>query len=218
MKKLLTSILTLIFSINISFSQNEEINEQVIQTDTIECEYEISNDDFTQNEEINVQIVQTDTIECEYEVPNDDFPQYVIKNEKTIGIIFTVEQVQKIDSDLELLKLFKQLSFESKSIEEYYVTIVNDQNSKIIILETTINELKSKSNDKDKIIEDLRNQVSKWKKANELSNEEIQNNQIIIEELKSDINKEKTKKIIGITTSSTIGAVLLALTIYLGIR
>ena len=191
MKKVLTSILTLIFSINISYSQNEEINEQIIQTDTIDCEYEI---------------------------PNDDFPQYVTKNNKTIGIILTIEQVQKIDSDLELLKLFKQLTIESKSIEEYYITIVNDQNSKIIILETTINELKSKSNDKDKIIEDLRNQVSKWEKANVLSNEEIQNNQIIIEELKSDINKEKKKKIIGITTSSTIGAVLLALTIYLGIR
>ena len=95
---------------------------------------------------------------------------------------------------------------------------MNDQNSKIIILETTISELKSKSNDKDVIINELRTQLSKYKKLNELSDEQIQNDQIIIEELKSDLTKEKTKKIIGITTSSTIGAVLLALTIYLGIR
>ena len=68
------------------------------------------------------------------------------------------------------------------------------------------------------IINELRTQLSKYKKLNELSDEQIQNDQIIIEELKSDLTKEKTKKIIGITTSSTIGAVLLALTIYLGIR
>ena len=191
MKKILTSIIILLFSINVSFSQNEEISDQIIQSDTIECEYEI---------------------------PNSDFPQYVTKNKTTIGVILSIEQLQKIDSDLELLKLFKQLTIESKGIEEYYITIVNDQNSKIIILETTISELKSKSNDKDVIINELRTQLYKYKKLNELSDEQIQNDQIIIEELKSDLTKEKTKKIIGITTSSTIGAVLLALTIYLGIR
>ena len=205
MKKILTSIIILLFSINVTFSQNEE---SIIRSDT--TIYEISDEDSSS--------IETYSNDCEYEIPNGDFPQYVTKNDKTIGVILTIKQLQNIDSDLELLKLFKQLTIESKSIEEYYITIVNDQNSKIIVLEKTINELKSLSNDKDIIIEDLKNQVSKYKEVNELSDEQIQNDQIIIEELKSDLTKEKTKKIIGITTSSTIGAVLLALTIYLGIR
>ena len=79
MKKILTSIIILLFSINVSFSQNEEISDQIIQSDTIECEYEI---------------------------PKSDFPQYVTKNKTTIGVILSIEQLQKIDSDLELLKLF----------------------------------------------------------------------------------------------------------------
>ena len=36
-------------------------------------------------------------------MPESSYPQYYIENGDTIGVIFTVEQAQKVDNDLELL-------------------------------------------------------------------------------------------------------------------
>lgn len=148
----------------------------------------------------------------------DEYPSYVKKDGETIGVIFTVEQAQKIDSYIELLDLFKKLNIQDSKIEEFYISIINDQNEKILTYELKFDELKSKLIDKEMIIKELNHQILKQKELNIKTEEQRQNDSEVIEELKKDLTKEKTKKIVGISTSTTIGAALLALTIYLGIR
>jgi gamma-glutamylcyclotransferase (GGCT)/AIG2-like uncharacterized protein YtfP len=169
---------------------------------------------FAQNED---SLFVSEEKTYEYEII-DEYPSYVKKDGEIIGVIFTVEQAQKIDSYIELLDLFKKLNIQDSKIEEFYISIINDQNEKILTYELKVDEFKSKLIDKEMIIKELEYQISKQKEFNIKTEEQRQNDTEIIEELKKELTKEKTKKIVGISTSTTIGAALLALTIYLGIR
>jgi len=43
-------------------------------------------------------------------------PYYLIENNDTIGVVLSVKQAQKLDNDLEMLKLLKQLDDELRNI------------------------------------------------------------------------------------------------------
>ena len=40
----------------------------------------------------------------------ENLPEYLVQNGDTIGIVLTIEQVQKLDNNSELLTAFKKLS------------------------------------------------------------------------------------------------------------
>lgn len=168
-------------------------------------------------QESDTSISHLDTINCEYEII-DEYPSYVKKNGENIGVIFTIEQAQQLDSYVELLYLFRQLNSSGSKIEDFYITIINDQNEKILTYELKVEELKLKLIDKEMIINELNFQLSTQKEINKKTEEQNQNNIEVVEELKKELTKEKTKRIVGITTTSTVGAILLALSIYFGIR
>jgi peptidoglycan hydrolase CwlO-like protein len=177
----------------------------------------ISLNSFSQVED-TTSFFETETIEIK-KYDKDNLPQFLLDNcGDTIGIIMSVEQVQKLDSDGELLSLFKNLDMNVKNIDDMYISVINDQNSKITLLETKISQLENNYDKQKDMINTLKNKISNKEKEIELSKEQEINNQTIIEELKQDLSKEKTKKIIGVTTTSGVASILLALLIYVGIR
>ena len=51
---------------------------------------------------------------------NNDLPQYLIEGGDTIGILLSIEQVQKLDNNSQLLDLFKQLQIDCDNRDDLY--------------------------------------------------------------------------------------------------
>ena len=71
-----------------------------------------------------------------------DLPKYYIVNNDTLGIILTVEQVQKLDNDVELLNLFEKLQIDCENLTTHYIKIINSLEEKNILMEVSVKELK----------------------------------------------------------------------------
>ena len=64
---------------------------------------------------------------------NNNLPQYFIEGGDTIGILLSIEQVQKLDNNSQLLDLFKQLQIEKRNEKKVVLFIAWRQCSKIIL-------------------------------------------------------------------------------------
>lgn len=137
----------------------------------------------------------------------DEIPAYVIKNETdTLGIIFSIENVQKIDKNLELLEYIEKLNSQVDTVQYYYLSLINDLGQKIELQKYKIINLTSENFKKDEIIKKLKKDIELSDKVNENKNSEIDNLNDIISEQNKEINKQKTLKTIAI-----IGGVMLSL-------
>lgn len=141
-------------------------------------------------------------------------PQFYIIDGDTVGVILSVEQVQKIDSDLEMLKLFKQLDVKVQDVDNFYITVINNQNEKISILETTLKNIREQSTGQEDMISSLKRQLKIRTEQYELSEEQIFNDSVIIDGLKKDLKKQKRKTIGAIAGAGAGGLGLLILTIF----
>lgn len=143
----------------------------------------------------------------------DDIPAYVIKNESdTIGIIFSVENVQKIDKDLELLEYFEKLSSQVDTTQYYYVSLVEDLSEKIELQKYKIINLVTENFKKDELVKKLRQDLSLSDSTIVNKDKEINNLNDIIIEKDEEIQKQRNWKIgtmIG-------GSVLLILVLIFG--
>lgn len=126
----------------------------------------------------------------------DDIPAYVIKNESdTIGIVFSVESVQKIDKDLELLEYFEKLSSQVDTTQYYYVSLVEDLSEKIELQKYKIINLTSENFKKDDMIKKLKKDIALSDTTIINKNKEIGNLNGIIIEKDGEIQKQRNWKI-----------------------
>ena len=87
---------------------------------------------------------------------NNDLPQYFIEGGDTIGILLSIEQVQKLDNNSQLLDLFKQLQIDCDNIETSYAGVINKCNEKIALLELNLSDFRNQSIEKDNLILNLK--------------------------------------------------------------
>lgn len=125
---------------------------------------------------------------------NRTLPDYLIENGDTIGIVLSIEQAQKLDNNTELLQLFKQLQIDCDNLEGYYVSIINESNQQIALLEASVTSLTLQGEKKDDLIKNLEKQLDNCSKDTVLCNKELQNKNKEIKLLKKDLRKEKLKK------------------------
>ncbi len=141
---------------------------------------------------------------------SNELPNWFIHNGDTVGIVFSIEQVQKMDSDLELLYWLEKKGFTCDSTISVYVRVIDDYGKQITILKTTVSELSSQVDDKDSQIKNLKNQVSGVKKELNLANIEIENYKKIVENDNKRIRNLKTQRNLSIaggailTTAATL--------------
>ena len=123
----------------------------------------------------------------------DNFPSYVIANESdTLGIIFTISDVQKIDNKLELLEYLEGRTNKLDTTLYYYVSLSEDLELKNDLLKSKVVDLTSKISKKDSTISDLKSRVLELTKL-DIKNQEIKkNDNVIIDEKDKQIKKEKT--------------------------
>ena len=78
-----------------------------------------------------------------------NLPKYYVVDKDTVGIILTVEQVQKLDNDVELLELFKKLQLDCENVTTHYIKIINGLEEKVVLMEVSIKDLNNKSKEQE---------------------------------------------------------------------
>lgn len=137
-----------------------------------------------------------------------DLPKYYIVNNDTLGIILTVEQVQKLDNDVELLNLFEKLQIDCENLTTHYVKIINSLEEKNILMEVSVKELKNKSKEQDDLITNLKSQLKNCEINKNLCDSISKNKDAEITILKGEITKQNIRK-----GASIIGNVALFVTL-----
>lgn len=104
-----------------------------------------------------------DTVEVVIE--NDTiYPKMAFIENKTV-FIFTEEQARKIDTDNELLSLYKVMAEKSNGVDSTYIKVIDSKNQEIGKLEQSVKDLQKAIVAKDNEIVNLNKQLESWKKS-----------------------------------------------------
>lgn len=144
----------------------------------------------------------------------ENFPKYFVLEGDTVGVILTIEQAQKIDNDIEILRLLETLSLECDSLDTYYIKIINGLEDVIVIYELKTQNLNQQDSLKNQEIIKLKELISLREKQLVLSDDQKKNDSIIIKSLKKDITKLKTKNVITLTTGILVSVILVFLNFF----
>lgn len=129
---------------------------------------------------------------------NQNNPRYLVgysdTKADTIGIVLTIQQAQKIDNDLELLQLYKQVRNNCDSTVNFLVQVVDNYKQMNIVAQQTFKTYESSIAKLKLQIGNLNNQISV--KDNQLFIKEniIKNKDLIIELDKKEIKQLKRQK------------------------
>lgn len=130
-----------------------------------------------------------------FNIYSQDYPRIELNNKGEKIVVFTLEQAQKIDNDLEILELMKVARVKCDSLNLSYIKVIDEQKGEIIILKKLNDELSKNEKDKDKQISNLSEQNSNLQKNIDLCNKENGNKDKEIEGLNGDIKKVKWKSL-----------------------
>ncbi len=132
-------------------------------------------------------------------------PAYVIANQTdTLGILFSVNDVQKIDHNLEVLEYLEKLSKEVDTTQFYYVSLIEQLEEKVEIQKYRIINLTSESFKQSELVFKLKKDITLANKIIDNRDEEINNQLEIIEQKDKEIKKQKTIKTIAIIGGITL--------------
>lgn len=137
-----------------------------------------------------------------------DLPKYYVVDKDTLGIVLTIEQVQKLDNDVELLELFKKLQLDCENLTTHYVKIINGLEEKVALMEVSMKDLNNKSKEQDDLINNLKKQITNCEKDKALCDSIVKNKDGEIKTLKGEIVKQNIRK-----GASLVGNVVLFVTL-----
>lgn len=117
------------------------------------------------------------------------YPQYYVVNGDTVGVILTIEQLQKIDNDLEIKNLLEKSLIDCDSLSSQYIVVVSKLENRVTILEIKNSELLKATDQQDQIIKQLNLKVANYEKDLNLCDEQNKKKDTIISNQQSTINK-----------------------------
>jgi peptidoglycan hydrolase CwlO-like protein len=128
-------------------------------------------------------------------------------------VVMTIEQVQKIDNNLEILQLMEKAQLECDSLNLSYIRVIDNQNRQISLLEIDIKHLKEQINSKDEQITNLQTRLSNSETTNKLCEDQKLNYEKQVDILKDEVRKQKNHKIVGFIVGGvgTLGGILLTI-------
>ena len=125
----------------------------------------------------------------------DNYPKYYIQNGDTVGVIYSIKQVQRIYNDEVLLSLLKDVRTGCDSVIEKYLVIVNQYEQKQLInkslidqYENSMKEHKLELNTYKKKVQNLELEVENCGVEKDLKDGQIKNNRLIIDKIKTQRN------------------------------
>jgi uncharacterized coiled-coil protein SlyX len=134
----------------------------------------------------------------------ENLPSYYIQNGDTIGVVLSVQQLQKLDYDVELLELLEKKGFNCDSTIKKYICVVNEYGKQVALLETKISKLEEVSDVKDDMIKNLKGQILNYQVDLNRAEVQLQYKDQMIK------NQEKRITKLKIQRAVTIGGGVLA--------
>ena len=142
---------------------------------------------------------------------SQDYPKIELNNKGEKVVVFTLQQAQKIDNDLEVYTLLKVARIKCDSLNLSYVKVIDEQNNQIFLLKNINKETEKQIVDKDKQFEILVEQNNNLQKNIDLCDKQKVNNQEQIDGLKSDVRKMKWKGLTGGFIGGVVATLVLIL-------
>ena len=138
---------------------------------------------------------------------SQEYPKIELNDKGEKVVVFTLEQAQKIDNDLEIYELLKVSRIKCDSLNLSYVKVIDEKNNQIVLLKNINRETEKQIIDKDKQINILVEQSKNLQKNIDLCDKQRVNDTKQIEGLKKDLRKMKWKGLAG----GFIGGVVLTI-------
>jgi len=122
----------------------------------------------------------------------ETYPKYYIQSGDTIGVIYSIQQAQKIYNQSVMLELFKGLRHGCDSLVNKYFIVVNEYEQKQLVDKSLIDQYVKSIKEKDltivriesKVV-NLESDVKKCDQQSSLKDDKLQNDLLIIDELKN---------------------------------
>lgn len=147
---------------------------------------------------------------------SQDYPRIETDSSGQKVVIMTIEQVQKIDNNLEILQLMERAQLECDSLNMSYIKVIDNQGKQISLLEIDIKHLKEQITSKDEQINNLQVRLANSETNNKLCEDQKANYEKQVGVLTDEVRKQKTHKVIGFIVGSagTLGGILLAILLH----
>ena len=142
-----------------------------------------------------------------------DYPKIETDSSGHKIVIMTIEQAQKVDNNLEILKLLQIQGSECDSLNTAYLKVIDKMGNQISLLELDVKKLKEQLADKDAQIVNLQTRLSNMEEANKLCEQQKSNKDEEIKLLKKEVRKQKLQKVVGFAVGvvGVVGGVLIML-------
>lgn len=140
-----------------------------------------------------------------------ELPQYFVEGGDTIGIIISIEQAQMLDNDSELLELFKKMRIDCDNLDTHYVSVINKLEEQIVLLKIQNSDLIRQGEEKNRLIGNLKAALALSEENTRLCEEQLLLREEEIKILKTQIFKEKVKKIVSVGGNVALGIVTVIL-------
>lgn len=138
------------------------------------------------------------------------YPAYYVKDGDTVGVVFTIEQAQKIDNDLELLKMLKIMRSNFDKTEASYISVIDNYGKQVALLDIKITAMDTIISTQKSMINNLNLQIDNYKKDQTLAKSQSDLKDEIIKNQKKQIRKQKVQKVVGFG-AGIIGIILVIL-------
>lgn len=147
---------------------------------------------------------------CMCGISQREYPKYSIDNNKQV-VIFTIEQAQEIDNNLELLELLQKLNNKYLDYDSLNLKVINELGDVIALQKLEITTLKESNTFRDNIINVLKKEIELYITNTQLLKAQVSNRQEVIEYKDKKLKQYKTYMIGGSIVSGTIITSLLYL-------
>lgn len=124
---------------------------------------------------------------------SQEYPKIELNKRGEKLVVFTLEQAQKIDNDLEILSLLEKSSIQCDSLNLSNARTIDVQARQIEFLDKGILVLEEQVKDKDLQIENISTRFKNLEKNNKICDEQKTIKERQISKLKLDLKKEKAK-------------------------
>lgn len=139
----------------------------------------------------------------------ETFPRAYVVNGDTLGIVLSMEQAQRVDSDMELIQMYRELIISHDELDTTYVGVIRVLDDKIEVLEITVNEYIELDRKNNSIISNLKLQISKYEENSDKCDEIISSEK----DLRTENKKIKRQRLWGGITGGAIIIGLISLLI-----
>lgn len=126
-----------------------------------------------------------------------EYPRIEIDSLGNKVLVITIEQAQKIDNNLDILKLLELQGFQCDSLSTSYLKVIDNFGKQVSLLELNVSILKDQVMYKDSQISNLQSQLVNSENINSLCEEQKLNNKEEISLLKKEIRRQKLQKFGG---------------------